>query len=254
MRICTWNVNGIRARHVEVQRLADEHQPDLLCLQEIKATSDQVPEPLTLLRNYASLWHGAPRGYSGVSLHVRRKGAADSGPNHKMFSHPSFDFEARIVEADIETAFGLMTIASVYVPNGGKDFGAKLRFLEALVVHADNRPKDRPYVICGDLNVAHTDADVHERFRKFGVVGQLPEERNTFTALLATGLRDVVRSMAPSDDQLFTWWPPWRQEKQKNRGWRIDYVLASETLKPQRFEVLREFGTSDHAPLLVDLA
>jgi exodeoxyribonuclease III len=249
MRICTWNVNGIRARHAEVQGLADTHRPDLLCLQEIKATADQIPEPLTLLRDYASLWHGAPRGYSGVSLHVRRHGAADPGHSHKMFSHPAFDFEARIVEADI----GPLTIASVYVPNGGKDFGAKLRFLEALVVHAGNRPRDRPYVICGDLNVAHTDADVHERFRKFGIVGQHPEERATFTALLATGLTDVVRSMAPDDDQLFTWWPPWRQEKQKNRGWRIDYVLASQELKPQRFEVLKQFGTSDHAPLLIDL-
>lgn len=250
MRICTWNVNGIRARHADVQRLADEHKPDILCLQEIKATPDQVPEPLTLLPNYANLWHGAPGGYSGVSLHVLRAASDAHGTeNRSTFSHPTFDFEARIVEATV----GGLTIASVYVPNGGKDFAAKLRFLEALVAHARVRPAGHPYIICGDLNVAYTDADVHERFRKFGTIGQHPEERAAFSDLLATGLQDVVRQLAPNDDQLFTWWPPWRQEKQKNRGWRIDYVLASGELKARSFTVLKDFGASDHAPLLVEL-
>lgn len=243
-------MNGIRARHAEVQRLADEHRPDFLCLQEIKATCDQVPEPLTLLPNYANLWHGAPGGYSGVSLHVLRSSLdAQATENNSIFTHPSFDFEARIVEATV----GALTIASVYVPNGGKDFAAKLRFLEALVAHARVRPRGQRYVICGDLNVAHTDADVHERFRKFGTIGQHPEERDIFSDLLATGLQDVVRQMAPGDDQLFTWWPPWRQEKQKNRGWRIDYVLASQELTARSFTVLKDFGASDHAPLIVDL-
>lgn len=249
MRVCTWNVNGIRARYTEVQRLADEQQPDVLCLQEIKATPDQIPEPLTLLPNYLSLWHGAPRGYSGVSIHVLRSTFEAAGaPATSVFSHPAFDFEARIVQAKV----GRFTIASVYVPNGGKDFAAKLRFLEALVSHVRNRPSADPYIICGDLNVAHTDADVHERFRKFGSIGQHPEERAALTDIMTNGLRDVVRELAPLDKELYTWWPPWRQEKQKNRGWRIDYMLASASLQASSFTVLKEFGSSDHAPLLIE--
>lgn len=249
MKICTWNVNGIRARCQEVQRLADLHQPDLLCLQEIKATADQIPEPLTLLSDYVNLWHGAPKGYSGVSLHVRKGGSCAPPDGRPAFTHPGFDFEARIVEADV----GNLTIASVYVPNGGKDYAAKLRFLTDLVAHVQRKPGDRPYVICGDLNVAHTDRDVHERHRKPGTIGQLEEERDRISLLLQAGLGDVVRELAPEASDLFTWWPPWRQEKQKNRGWRIDYLLASGDLRPRArgFEVLKDFGSSDHAPLLV---
>lgn len=249
MKICTWNVNGIRARWQEVQRLGVEHAPDILCLQEIKATADQIPEPLTLLPDYVNLWHGAPKGYSGVSLHVRKGGACAPAEGNPQFVHPQFDFEARIVEAQVKG----LTIASVYVPNGGKDYDAKLRFLESLVAHARAQAPDRPYVICGDLNVAHTDRDVHERHRKLEMIGQRSDERARLSGLLELGLDDVVRQLAPDADDLFTWWPPWRQEKQKNRGWRIDYLLASRALaqRAHAFEVLKNFGTSDHAPLLV---
>ena len=250
MKICTWNINGIRARYLDVQQLVELHRPDILCLQEIKATPDQIPEPLTLLSGYVNLWHGAPRGYSGVSIHVRRDGVCASPEGKPTFTHPKFDFEARIVEADV----GALTIASVYVPNGGKDYDAKLRFLAEFVAHAQEMSNGRPYVICGDLNVAHTDRDVHSRHRKPGIIGQRPEERQLLSDLIAQGLQDVVRRLAPDDDQLFTWWPPWRQEKQKNYGWRIDYLLASTALAQTAggFTVLKEFGSSDHAPLLVE--
>ena len=123
MKILTWNVNGVRARQAELQQLLAAEQPDVVCLQEIKAAPDQVPTLLLAPEGYWCYWHGA-KGYSGVALLVRCSVRAES----PGFSHPPFDLEQRIVVAD----FGGTKVASVYVPNGGKDFDVKLRFLDAL--------------------------------------------------------------------------------------------------------------------------
>src|SRR5215210_6614591 len=123
MKLATWNVNGIRKRHVELHEFLSTEQPDVMCLQEIKASPDQVPELLVSPHGYWCYWHGG-RGYSGVALLVRRA-LSDAKP---VFSHPEFDLEQRIVVADLAA----VRIASVYVPNGGKDYDAKLKFVEAL--------------------------------------------------------------------------------------------------------------------------
>ena len=246
MRIVTWNVNGIRARQSELQELISAQQPDVLCLQEIKASPEQVPALLVAPDGYWCYWHGG-RGYSGVALLVRRGYVADT----PAFSHPHFDLEQRIVVADLEP----MRIASVYVPNGGKDFDAKIRFLEALAYWAgETRAAGRPLVICGDLNVAREERDVHPKERKANQIGTRPEERALFSRLLDGGLVDVGRALDPANDNLFTWWAPWRNLRQRNIGWRIDYVLASEALAGAAAAAvsMREFGTSDHAPVVAD--
>jgi exodeoxyribonuclease-3 len=115
------------------------------------------------------------------------------------------------------------------------------------------RSAGRPLFICGDLNVARTDEDVHPKERKPGVVGQLPEERALFERLLAEGdLVDLGRALHPEDDRLYTWWAPWRNLRQRNIGWRIDYVLASTALATRATAIVsqREVGTSDHAPVV----
>jgi exodeoxyribonuclease-3 len=110
-------------------------------------------------------------------------------------------------------------------------------------------------VTAGDFNVARTDQDVHPRERKSGVIGQRPEERALLERILGRGLVDVGRALDPSDDQLFTWWAPWRNLRQRNIGWRLDYVFASEALfrRAKASTVLAEVGTSDHAPVVVTL-
>jgi exodeoxyribonuclease III len=151
---------------------------------------------------------------------------------------------------------GELTVASVYVPNGGKDLGAKLRFLEALDGFAEAaRAAGRPLVLCGDLNVARAEIDVHPKERKAGAVGQLPEERALLSRILSRGLVDLGRALDPENDGLFTWWAPWRNLRQRNIGWRIDYVLASQGLSAgvRRCAVLPDFGTSDHAPIVAEL-
>ncbi len=246
MKIATWNVNGIRAREAQVIELLARENPDVVCLQEIKAPAAKVPASLCALAGYECLWHGRT-AYSGVGLHVRKELA----PAGARFAHPPFDEETRIATAEA----GGVTVASVYVPNGGKDLAAKFRFLEALDAWAaEAQATGRPLLVCGDLNIARTDQDVHPKERKAGSVGQLPEERALLERILARGLVDVGRAVDPANEGLFTWWAPWRNLRQRNIGWRIDYVLASQDLaaRVKRCTVLADFGTSDHAPVLAD--
>jgi exodeoxyribonuclease III len=248
VKIATWNVNGIRAREAQVLDWIGREQPDVACLQELKATREQIPPSLAGHAEYWSYWHGE-RAYSGVALLVRKS----FSPAEPAFTHPDFDHETRIVSS----VLGGVSVSSIYVPNGGKDFAAKIRFLDALVTHAGRMAaEDRPVVFCGDLNVAHREVDVHPKERKDTAIGQLPEERALFDRLLGTGLVDVGRALDPENDQLFTWWPPWRSMRQRNIGWRIDYVLASAAVAARAASCAahREVGTSDHGPVVVTFA
>jgi exodeoxyribonuclease-3 len=245
MKIATWNVNGIRAREAQVLDWMAAEQPDVVCLQEIKAATSQVPASLQELSlgDYWAYWHGE-RGYSGVALLIRKEVC----PERPAYVHPAFDFENRIVIARV----GGLDVASIYVPNGGKDFAAKMRFLEAMDQYAAGcRAAGAKVVLCGDLNVARTDMDVHPKERK-ATIGQLPEERALVERILARGLVDMGRALNPQNDQMFTWWPPWRNMRQRNIGWRLDYVLMSEELAPGALgcPVQAEVGTSDHAPVV----
>jgi exodeoxyribonuclease-3 len=245
LKVTTWNVNGIRARQAQVLEWIEREQPDVLCLQEIKAPVFQVPAALCDIEGYWCYWHGEG-GYSGVGLHVR-KGAFPEKPD---FSHPPFDLETRIVVARV----GELSVASIYVPNGNKDFPAKMKFLGALDAFTETfRAAEAPVILCGDLNVARTERDVHPKERKPRAVGQLPEERAMIERIIGHGLVDVGRALDPENDNLFTWWAPWRNMRQRNIGWRLDYVLASESIagKARTATVAREFGTSDHGPVTV---
>jgi exodeoxyribonuclease-3 len=244
MKVATWNVNGIRARQSEVQAFIEREQPDVLCLQELKASPDQLPIWMAELEGYWCYWHGG-KGYSGVGLHVRTARCCD----RPQFVHPGFDFEHRIVTVQLPEA----TIASVYVPNGGKDFEAKMRFLEALdVFAAEQQMSGAPLILCGDLNVALTDMDVHPKERKAGATGQRPDERALLARILGRGLVDVHRQIEPDNPNLFTWWAPWRNLRARNIGWRLDYVFASASLAARAVscQVFREIGTSDHGPVV----
>jgi len=244
VKIATWNVNGIRARQTQLLEFVERERPDVLCLQEIKASLDQLPVWLCDIEGYWCYWHGG-KGYSGVGLHVRSSASTE----RPAFDHPSFDYEHRIVTVTLPQA----TVASIYVPNGGKDFPAKMRFLEALDEFAASfQASGSPLVLCGDLNVARAEIDVHPKERKPRAVGQLPEERALLERIIDRGLVDVHRRMEPDSTELFTWWAPWRNMKERNIGWRLDYVLASAAVDSRAVSctVQREFGTSDHGPVV----
>jgi exodeoxyribonuclease-3 len=247
LKIATWNVNGIRAREKQLCEWMERDRPDVVCLQELKAEPAQIPESCKLA-DYHAYWHGL-RAYSGVSLHIRRE-LCEGDP---QFSHPDFDMESRIVQA----ACGNLLLASVYVPNGGKDYAAKLNFLKRLAAWVrDVHAQGRELILCGDINIARTDMDVHPRERKPDVIGQRPEERELFDEMVGSHLVDVARKLDPANESMFTWWPPWRNMRQRNIGWRIDYVLASRSIaeRAQSCVVLADIGTSDHAPVTMTIA
>jgi exodeoxyribonuclease-3 len=252
MKIVTWNVNGIRARQAQLQDLLTTEQPDVVCLQEIKASPEQVPELMVSPGEYWTYWHGGG-GYSGVALLIRRTFVTEV----PQFTHPGFDFENRIVEARVRVAecanLNELRLVSVYVPNGGKDFEAKMRFFDSLRAWlAETTTPGTALVLCGDLNIALEERDVHPKERKPNQIGTRPEERALLAGVLANGLTDVGRALDPENDQLFTWWAPWRSLRQRNIGWRIDYILASPALAAAAHtcQSMREFGTSDHAPVI----
>jgi exodeoxyribonuclease-3 len=244
MKVATWNVNGIRARASQVQEWLERERPDVVCLQELKAELAQVPEAVQR-QDYHAYWHCC-KGYSGVSLQLRR----DTFPAEPVYSHPPFDLESRMVTVEL----GDLIVASMYVPNGGKDYSAKLNFLTRLIDWARQlRADGRELLLCGDVNIARTEMDVHPRERKPMAVGQRPEERAMFESLLGTGMTDVGRAMDPDNAGLFTWWAPWRNLRARNIGWRLDYLLASPGVasRVQSCVVQAQVGTSDHAPVVM---
>jgi exodeoxyribonuclease III len=250
MKIATWNVNGIRARQSQLVDWLAAEKPDIVCLQEIKASLDQLTFELRDLDGYWSYWHGE-KGYSGVALLVAQSfvGALP------MCSHPGFDFEQRIACVTVPSPAGDVMIASVYVPNGGKDFDAKMRFLQALEAYVADANRDgKLIVLCGDLNVALAERDIHPKLQKLNQIGARPEERALLARIIANGLVDIHRSFEPDNDNLFTWWAPWRNQKERNIGWRIDYVLASQALagRAKSAVVQRQIGSSDHGPVVVE--
>jgi exodeoxyribonuclease-3 len=249
MKVATWNVNGLRARQGQFLEWLAAERPDVVCLQEIKCAAAQLPMDLCDLEHYWAGWHGE-KGYSGVGLLVAKALA----PERPAYGHPPFDFEQRVITATVATPHGPLTAASVYVPNGGKDFAAKMRFLQALDDWAaDAAAERRALLLCGDLNVALEERDIHPRERKANQIGARPEERALLAQVIARGLVDVGRALDPDNDGLFTWWAPWRNLRQRNIGWRIDYVLASAALAATAHTsvVQREVGTSDHGPVVV---
>ena len=246
MKIATWNVNGIRARQAQFCEWLARERADVVCLQELKAEPTQIPEQCKAA-DYHTFWHGM-RAYSGVSLHIR-KAAFETQP---VFSHPAFDMEARIVQA----TFGSLVLASVYVPNGNKDYAAKIDFVRRLIAWAGElHQAGRELILCGDMNITRSEIDVHPRERKPMLVGQRPEERALFAELLNQRLVDVGRRLDPDNPGLFTWWAPWRNMRQRNIGWRLDYVLASPGIaeRANTCVVQSDFGTSDHAPVVMTL-
>jgi exodeoxyribonuclease-3 len=128
-----------------------------------------------------------------------------------------------------------------------------MQFLESLASFAaEYEASGRKLVLCGDLNVALTDMDVHPKERKPNVIGQRPEERRLLERIIGHGLVDVHRKMEPDNAELFTWWAPWRNLRQRNIGWRLDMVLASTAIADRTVScvVQRDFGTSDHGPVV----
>ncbi len=264
MRVATWNVNSVKQRVPRLLPWLDERGPDVVCLQEVKLTPAAFSELLgaeLTARGYEFAVHGQPR-WNGVAI-LSRAGLGDvrTGlPDEPGFPEP----EARAVSA----LCGGIRVHSVYVPNGREPdsghYRYKLAWLTALrdaVAQDTGNPAtgdERDVLVCGDMNIAATDADVFDPAAYVGQTHVTPPERAALAELQALGLRDVVRDRWP-DNRVFSYWDYRAGMFQKDLGMRIDLILASAPVaaRTQAAWIDRKArkGTSpsDHAPVIVDL-
>ena len=255
MIITTWNVNGIRAAF---KNQADlwwrEHDPDVLCLQEIRARPDQLTKSQSeSLEEQNPVWNSAERpGYSGVATFTK----LPPQNNIKGLGIPRFDDEGRT----IQTILPSVRIFNLYVPNGGRDLsrvGYKLDFYQELLEICDQlHQKGEKIILCGDFNTAHQPIDLRNPEANQENTGFLHEERAWIDIYLEHGFRDIYRDLYPDREQ-YTWWTYRLNARQRNIGWRIDYFLISEGLVKMVEDVVIHDDVlgSDHCPvsLLIDL-
>ena len=252
--ICSWNVNGLRAtlKAGHLQSWLETTRPDVAGFQEVKATPEQVPdEPWTAL-GYRSWWHPAQRaGYSGAIL-LSKEEPLDVRIGLGL---EEFDLEGRVIQAD----FPEFTAITAYFPNAGRGVERmqyKLDFYAAFLEHVNSlRAKGREVVFMGDFNVAHLDIDVARPEEAIKGTGFLPQERAWITRYLEEGYSDTFRLLHPDQPDQYSYWDAWRERRARNIGWRIDYVMVSEGLRPavRRAFIQQEVMGSDHCPVGIEL-
>jgi exodeoxyribonuclease-3 len=255
MKIISWNVNGIRAvvRKECFFEYLQEHEPDILFLQETKAWPEQLPEEVLQPLSYHAEWVGAEKkGYSGVAIITKTK------PLNIIteIGVPEFDSEGRVVGAEFEDK----VIFGVYFPNSQREgrLDYKLRFCDAFFALCDTYKKQGKHVIVtGDYNTAHTEIDLARPKENVNNAGFLPEERAYFDKILNEfGYVDVFREAHPGEEGHYSWWTFRAGARQRNIGWRIDYALVSKGLESQVKEafIQPQVKGSDHCPVGITLA
>jgi exodeoxyribonuclease III len=256
MRIATYNVNGINGRLPVLLRWLDEKQPNVVCLQELKAPEEKFPLQAIKDAGYHSIWHGQ-KSWNGVAILSR-----NSEPQEvtRVLPGDSEDMHSRYIEAIVDG----ITIGCLYLPNGnpapGPKFDYKLKWFERLTIHAaELLATKKPVVLTGDYNVMPTELDVYkpERWTKDALFR--PEVREAFHNLVAQGWTDAIRKLYP-DEVIYTFWDYFRNAYDRNAGLRIDHFLLSPQLekKLEGAGVDREVRgwekTSDHAPVWIELS
>ncbi len=253
MRLLSWNVNGIRAcvkkSFLEAMRQVDA---DVICLQETKATPDQVREALAELQGYQIHCNSAARlGYSGTAILTREAPLQVQND----IGVPEHDQEGRVIAAEYRD-FMLVT---VYTPNSGdglKRLSYRQHWDRDFLQYLQKLSQRKPLVVCGDLNVANTELDLarpKENYNKNP--GFMQEEIDGINALLAADLVDSYRHLYPTARR-YSWWSYRAGARERDVGWRIDYFLTSQALKARirHADLLRHIEGSDHCPVLLELA
>ena len=252
MKLVSWNVNGIRAAVkkdfiASVQRL----DADILCLQETKAQDDQVSEALAELSGFNIYSNSAiKKGYSGTALLTREKPLRV----RNNMDAPEHDQEGRIITAEYET----FILVTVYTPNSGselKRLDYRQQWDAAFLDYLKTLESRKPLIICGDLNVAHTDIDLARPKQNYNkTAGYMQQEIDGINNLLNNGFTDTFRLLQPEKIK-YSWWSYRAGARQKNIGWRIDYFLTSDILanRVASTDILNEVMGSDHCPVQLEM-
>ncbi len=264
MKIISWNVNGIRAVHRKGLFLpfVEKYQPDIICLQETKAEKGQAEIDLP---EYEEYWNSASKkGYSGTAIFTKTKPLSvsfglpeDIAEKYdlKNDGYGDLNKEGRIVMAEYENFY----VVCVYTPNSKGDLSRlPLRHKQwdpAFLEYLKMLDRDKPVIFCGDLNVAHTENDLANPKQNEGEHGFTKEEREGMDKMIEAGFVDTFRHFVPDGNGHYTWWTPWRNARERNIGWRIDYFFSSERLlsKIKTSEILPDVLGSDHCPILLDV-
>ncbi len=252
MKIVSYNVNGIRAAlkkgFLEWLVATD---PDVICLQEIKAQEDQLDLSVFEAAGYPyNYWFSAQKkGYSGVAI------LSKTEPKNIVFGTgiESMDYEGRNIRAD----FAGVSVMSLYLPSGTniQRLEHKFEYMELFQSYINALKKELPnLVICGDYNICHEAIDIHDPVRNKNVSGFLPEERAWMSSFLNSGFVDAFRELNKAPHQ-YSWWSYRANARANNKGWRLDYTLVSNPLKEniKRAVILSEAVHSDHCPVLLEL-
>ena len=252
VKILTYNVNGIRAAlRKDFSSWLKATNPDVVCLQEIKANSEQFETSVFTDLGYHCFWNPAEKkGYSGVAILSKTK------PNQIQYGCgiAEIDFEGRVLKADFDN----FSVMSAYFPSGSSGDvrqAFKMKFLSQFQNYINELKKDFPkLIISGDYNICHKAIDIHNPQRNKNTSGFLPEEREWMSGFIASGFIDSFRSLNPEPNH-YSWWSYRANARAKNLGWRIDYNMISENLLPNlsRFAILSQAYHSDHCPVLVEM-
>lgn len=252
MKIVTYNVNGLRSALSKglTDWIAAE-RPDILCLQETKAQPEQIPTlELEALGYRCYFFSAVKKGYSGVAILTRRE------PDRVTagMGIEKYDAEGRFLRAD----YGELSVVSVYHPSGtsGDERQAfKMQWLEDFQRYVSELVKERPQLIlCGDYNICHRPIDIHDPVRNASSSGFLPEEREWMSRFLDSGFIDTFRLFNHEPNQ-YTWWSFRANARANNKGWRIDYAMASEAARPllKNAWLLPDVRHSDHCPAVLEI-
>ena len=258
MHLISWNINGLRSvwQKGSLQALIKDYQPDIICLQEIKAQADQIELDL----DYQMVWNSASRkGYSGT-LVLSRLPIKNSSFNFSDDLANKYQLKDQFGNTNDEgrvlsLEFDKFHLVTVYTPNSKGDLSRlRLRFKDwdpAFAKHCRRLAKSKPVLICGDFNVAHQAIDLARPKQNQGKHGFTDEERQGFSHLLAQDLIDTFRHCHPQKTDAYTWWTHWANARAKNVGWRIDYWLASQKLSNLISDSLiySQVMGSDHCPI-----
>jgi len=255
MRIISWNTNGLRATHKQghLDGLFRDYDPDICCLQETKATREQLPIEVTDILGYDAYfaWPEVKKGYSGVGVYTK------TTPLQVTYGVgvEGLDAEGRTITVEYEGFY----LINCYFPNGGgvpERLEYKLAFYEQFLIHITKLEKKKPVIFCGDVNVAHREIDIARPKENATRVGFLPIERAWMDKVVQKGWVDVFRHLNPEKTEVYTYWDQYSHARERNVGWRIDYFFVSPKLigKVKRFETLTEYYGSDHCPIMLEIA
>ncbi len=251
-KILTYNVNGIRAAMNKgfTQWLQNEN-PDIVCLQETKAMREQVESQVFEYLGYKQFWFSAEKkGYSGVAIFTKEE------PLHVEFGcgNELSDREGRVLRAD----YNGYSVISVYHPSGSsgeerQEF--KMQWLDFFFDYIENLKKKIPnLIICGDYNICHQAIDIHDPVSNKDSSGFLPEERAWMSKFIGSGFIDSFRKFNPNPHE-YTWWSYRAAARERNKGWRIDYIMVANPLNERLInsKILQQVHHSDHFPMFIEI-